>query len=302
MSVLLTPSGWTRFDAGHEVIFELASPGGTERVRCHTGQAPLRPMRQIVQSVLSDVGCTAESPLHIERLFTAEGELLALCEVSCQRGSEPAFVNVGVVFAEESYLLGMAIWKDSEQVGKLRPVLRELLMRSSLGLGLRRRRFYHAMPEGWQGLASGLLTRYYPQTYPQELSCLTVFPANPVEALPAAVFAAWLTDEQAAGFQVAACSPAQAFSTPAGLVGQRHWLHGTYDRPSDSAAVKEVWRTLCIARAGSYLYSFLLDCAESAQRDHHQPMLSALIDSVEPIPSSKPHGQGPAVPSLQWAD
>jgi hypothetical protein len=195
----------------------------------------------------------------------------------------------GFVFAEDFFTLIDAIYQGGDGADAFRAHVREIVLRTSLGIGEpRRRRFGHARPPGYQAVPRTFETDWYPVEYPRDYAKLTVYHAKPLAASPTAAFARMLTEDLPAELQIDAPTAARALKTPAGLTGELFSLSarlaGGPRRHHDLAVLVDT----------RYVYLVRLESDDERLAQHRQAH-AALVDSVVPLPIPPPLGEAGAV-------
>lgn len=259
-----------------------------ERVR------PLRRMRDIVAELPVPGGyrVTAMSP--IEPLVTVEGEYGALVVVDGELDGTPLQRTIGAVFGDDYYSLTVGVARRADQFALLRDEVRRLVCHDVHMLGLRRRRYVHAPPAGWQGVFAGLMhVQWLPLDHPRDPSTLAVFPALPAGdgEIDAGGLLSMILGRFGTHAEVAV-GDAQVLSTPAGLSG--YWW-SVAARGGD-----EVLHDLVVLEDGRYAYPVSL-ASPPVHRARNVETLRALVDSIQPIPrSTGPRMRDPVL--LHWVE
>jgi hypothetical protein len=140
-----------------------------ERVR------PLTSLRTLVERVGAD---GAIDPA--VRLATAEGELAAI--VSFDAAGQHR--TLGAIFGDDFQTIVDGRTARADQRERIRAVAREIVVQLPLGLGEKRhRRFWYSPPPGWQAVARGLVTDWFPLDHPLNPATIKVLPARPLDAM-----------------------------------------------------------------------------------------------------------------------
>src|SRR6185503_19621441 len=85
------------------------------------------------------------------------------------------------VYGDDFHVLIDGVTRAPERFAAFSRGVRELVDVYPLGLGEHRyRRFFYTPPTGWQGLARGMVTEWYPLDYPARWASLVVHPAKPL--------------------------------------------------------------------------------------------------------------------------
>jgi hypothetical protein len=286
--VLKLPSGWGRRESGDSVcLFSLEFPTHGE-IRYRERTVPLRRLSQVVEEALI-VGSpfTEQAARQVEPMVTAEGEYAALATLRGLWQGQPAYRNIGCVFAEEfcTVLDSLVIYPPF--FDSFARIARELLFSDELRLGLRRRRFLFRSPPAWHRLAHGLTTRLYPASYPIDKSLIGILPAEPLSLTSWSELAARLTAERQAELHVEHEFAPIPFSSPAGLAGKVFYTIG---RSADS---RQQFRYTVLLADRHYSYVVTLS-SESPQAvgDHYQRLLE-LAASIRPLVIAASLGAAP---------
>jgi hypothetical protein len=149
---------------------ELAEITIHERVR------PLAALRTLVDERIAAAVLTEPAT----RLATVEGELGAVVSVDAA-GVHHA---LGVIYGDDFQTIIHGRTARADQRERVRAATRDLVANVPLGLGQKRhRRFWYSPPPGWQGLARGLVTDWFPLDHPQNPAAIKVLPARPLDAI-----------------------------------------------------------------------------------------------------------------------
>jgi len=269
-------------------------PGGRDLGEVHYLEraGDLRPVETIIKEAVAGLpGLEVLSIATPEQQLTAEGEYATFVSISGRLGHFPLKLYLGIVFADDFVsLLRVLAWDSAA----LETVARELLYRCRLGLGVRRRRFRFEPPPGWSTKSDAQVVTFYPPDFPENLTSVTVFPANPLEATPQSVFETWLEKEWQQGFIVAESLGPWPVASRYGVHGCHFRITGRYasddnsdDGNDDSAEVDAAaWqRDLVILQQAPYLYMLRLDTARRERLDEHLALFRQIVSSVQPVPS-----------------
>ncbi len=192
------PTGWKQHFGADVMLFE--APGGVGRIRVHM-RAPLEPLSAVIARVVAgevDRWIVDET----SAVVTSEGEYGAFSRVSTRANSVGSVRFVGTIFADDTCvtLEGRATRASAESM--IESVTRELLLRFTLALGVRRRRFVYAPPAGWDAVPHGLVTSWYPAGFPDDRAQLVVYPAEPTYSDGRLELEQLLTSERDRGAEV----------------------------------------------------------------------------------------------------
>ncbi|MCS6914483.1 MAG: hypothetical protein RMK29_13235 [Myxococcales bacterium] len=288
------PLGWVVLPGQHCVLYHPPEGRGAGEVRYHERLYPARRPRDLfLEATRLDPSLRPLSPP--EALVTEEGEFAFLLSLA---GDGPIWRrHLGTVFCDEFSTLLDVIVRDPLRADEMERLCRRLLLGTSLGLGLRRRRYRYLPPAGWQGLPMGLTTTWYPPEYPRDLTHLCVYPASPVPDPPEAAFQAALEEEQGRGLRVQGCRGPEPFLSSTGLRGHLWHVDGRHRHG------KRFFRKMCIYRQGPYLYTLRLDTLSAERLAEHEAVFVAVARSVSALPTPPAAALGTERSAVAlWAD
>jgi hypothetical protein len=280
--MLPAPAGWSKVSAIDAVL--LVAPGGVAQgqMRYEERVSPVRPFPALVEEVLrADPGFALIAASPPVRLVTDEGEFAALTRIDGTRDGAPAFHTVGAVLGDGFAAVLDATATNPTRFVSLGRLAEDSLRKIVLGLGRRRRLYAYAPPPGWQAIPTGLVANWYPPGYPDDATHIVVYPANPTEARPVAVFDEMLREDERSGWVVARRRGPYPVENRTGLVGEAWAL---------ASAAGEERRLVVFAHAG-HLYSVRLASFRRDLLREHERVLADLVDSIEPLPVPG-HGAG----------
>ena len=254
----------------------------------------VRPLRTI-DVIVRELDGLLPWPLPIrsrsfEPLVTDEGEYAVLATLRDDAGCER---TVGVLFGDDFYSLCVGLPRVPAANELFATQVRACVAKDAHMLGVRRRRFAYARPPGWHGLLAGAFHAvWYPLSYPNHRSSLSVYPAIPMpaDASPAAdMFAAIVASID---------GRVEASSKPVPVV--EYGLAGTWA----SAVVRHVDGTslhhdLVVLQDDRYVYPVLLLAVAS----HHAADLEVLRDllcTIQPIPRDLRERARGTTPAFAW--
>jgi hypothetical protein len=283
------PPGWQAFRGVRELCF--VHPLGADHgiITYDEGHRPLAPIPQLVAAVLRARAAftPGAGEIEIERLVTGEGEHAARARVEGAAGGRPAQLDLGFVLFDDHYSRIVGASAVPAMAAEITALVRQLVVGDTYLLGSRPRRPHYARPEGWHGIARGLLTEWYPPAYPRDAAVLTVWPALPRDRRrPPWQRAAFQLDR---GFAIDERRTRRIHTAP-GLSG--HAFH---------LARAQVERVVVVLEDATYVYLVRLDLARiihgateprelsgleaSAERAAaHRDALAELVNSCRPIP------------------
>jgi len=247
------PPGWTQRFSANLVVYE--APDGGSRIRCYQ-EASLEPISRVVARVAGPARIEATSTI-----VNAEGEYGALCRVGGGR-------IVGVLFADAHALVIEASAQHADLV-------RDLLARWKLELGVRPRRVLYDPPVGWQPMPNALATTWFPPGFPDDHAELVVYPAAATTSTPHDELAQLVAVE---GVRVIGEIREHPITTSRGLVG----THATL---AIAASAGVVQRELVLLWRPPYRYALKLEWLGAPR---YRDVLLGVVHSVRPLPVQAP--------------
>jgi hypothetical protein len=251
--------------------FTLTHPAGSEagRIIYRERMGPLRPLRVLLRDFLEVTPTFTDVSVGTpERLVTLEGEHAALVTLRGRERDAPAVRALGFVLTEDFFSCTSGLTVRPEE--GLVDTVRRLVVADSLALGVRRRRFDYAPPEGWEPVVHGLISEWYPPEFPNETAYISVYPATPwiagVRTL--ADIGAGKTSQREPPERVAATS---------GLAGEAHRY-----------VVADLHRELVLLDDVRYSYALQLSARSAPLFARHRFAFRALVASIEPVPLPSP--------------
>jgi len=273
--VIAPPEGWRRVASVGADVY--ANPDRSMQIRYRSRLAPLRRVASIVEDVLRELPeWRTRRASARERFATREGEHAFGVSLIGAWTDRDAHRYIGIVYGDDSYdVLDMVAFGTEP----LEARARVLLHSATLQLGVRRRRYFHdCLPAGWHGHATGLTTHWFPPTFPARPSTIVVYPANPTNERPIAVYQAMAASPAASGGELHELAPPAEIAAKHGLEGLHWQLCGvTPGRPP-------VVRDLVVFARRSFTYALQLDSLHHADADACA-VFFALARSVEPVPA-----------------
>jgi hypothetical protein len=271
-----TPPGWRRVEVGDDVVL-LA---GTSMLRYRERLAPVLPVELLLAGQLADDPQFAVARIEPRiDLVTIEGERAATIAVHGVLDGRAVQRHIGYVIAEDFYARVSSLAGDSDG-DQMRGLVRMLVERVSLRLGVRRRRAVHDGPYGWRAHVVGLRTDWIGADFPRDPSCITVWPAvpgaRPTGAPPVSGLGPW------------------PLHTKRGLSGMTWRTHGQFEDGSART------RDLVLLADGRYRYALRLD-TDPAHHEQRRAEFLDVIDSLDPVPSER-RSRDPGSVSGHWVD
>jgi hypothetical protein len=266
------------------VLFYPPEGRSAGQVRYRERLAPLRSFAALVQEVLAadPEWQTIEAAVR-EPLVTTEGEYAFFLTLDGTIGAAPCRRFIGAVYGDDFASVIDTLCRDPARAVSFEQLARELLRDVSLGLGVRRRRFLYTPPQGWQALPTGLVANFYPPGFPEDLTNLVVYPANPRAGPAESVFEELLRDDEERGFVLDALRGPAPVSSDHGLPG-KHWqLTGILRGPGPGSR-RARHRELVVLDQAPYLYSLHLDTYVPERLSEHRAILLQVARAAHPIP------------------
>ncbi len=281
--MIQTPPGWLRQVRADQVQLRPPRERRVGEFRYRERYGPLRSARQVVAAKLSmpTPGIETLAVGDPEKLVTVEGEYAALVKLEAAVRSRPALRIMGIVFADTFTTLLDGISANPDYFDEFETIARDLVRRTVLLLGVRRRLFLYQPPPGWQALPQVLVTNWYPPDFPANHARLIVFPAAPRLEAPAGILDALVAADRKRGIPIASVTGPRHVESRHGLTGLS-WHVETH--PPEHGRLT---RLLAVFEDRRYIYPLRLDVADST---HPGPVeagiatFEAVCDSVEPLP------------------
>ena len=260
----------------------LYPPGGGGRIRFFERLAPLQRFSQVIGAVLANDPEFRVSVVHgAQTVITDEGEYGAWVRVNGSREGRSVVRFIGAVFGDEFVAAIDAFVMLPDQLATLELVARDLLLNSTFGFGVRRRRFVYQPPSGWRGLPSGLVTTWYPPDFPNNRVNLVVFPAEPPILAPVDVVDvhALLETDRGQGFALDEEVEQSDLMSVGGLGGRR----GSYTvgRGDPREVIRREVATFVTPQ---HAYILRMESRTPARASEHHELFLATARSVMPIP------------------
>lgn len=275
--MIVIPRGWSVVNELDSLVLvhprgrDLATIEYVERMR------PLHKSGALVRRALAEhpeFACR-ELPELIERLTTAEGEFAALATLAGSERGGAAQRDLGFVFGDDFYARLSAVCYRPDAFDDVTALVRHLAITDMHALGTRRRRFEYSPPRGWNPLARGFVTDWFPPDFPDDAVHLTAYPANPAALLPDNMLAILLGAARAMhGFD------RRPLQTPSGLLGEVGELVVT---EGDARVAK-----LCVVlRDAQYGDSLEATARRPELLARHRDELLDVFHSVQPLPTAQ---------------
>jgi hypothetical protein len=137
----------------------------------------VRPLTTI-RALVAELDALPETIGPVQSIGTLEGELAAVVDFR----SPTAHHSLGVIIGDDFETVVSGKTAHREHSARVRKATEEIVVHLPLGLGTRRpRRFLFEPPPGWQGLARGMISDWFPLDYPRTPSTIKVLPARPLD-------------------------------------------------------------------------------------------------------------------------
>lgn len=275
------PSGWIQIPAVSSLVYQAPQGRHAGLLRYLPQTAPLQSLATWVAALLAEDPSWRAITLHPRREFTTmEGEYAFLQVIDGECAGIPSQRCIGLIATDYCADVLDLSTSESALFSEHAELAQQLLYKAVLGLGVRRRRFLYTMPPGWVGHPTGLVTNWYPASYPREATTLLVYPANPQPgAQPAAVLQDMLEQARERGRELHMISPAMPIESRYGLRGLHFEFTG---EPLQQG--RPLSRDLIVYHCHTYLYSLQLDTYEP--RPEYRQSLLLLAHSVQPLPTA----------------
>lgn len=167
-------TGWHRSFVGGDLLLtgDGGAQAGTIRITSH--MMPIRPVPEIFGAFLDAARDITVVPPVLE--ITDEGEHAAIATATT-----PEFQHtLAVVFGDDHYTRIDSVVRDPAQLPKFAACIRELMLSTTLGLGVGRwRRFYFEPPAGWMGVARPRSSLWIAPECARQHQVMRVFDARP---------------------------------------------------------------------------------------------------------------------------
>jgi hypothetical protein len=291
--------GWSWERRGESTILAPTEDRGAGRIHYLERNRPLRRVSDLVTEFEKDWRFRITQVGQPERLTTNEGEPAVIVTIDGLLLEAPVQRTVGYVVTDDFYSRIDGLAFQSEAYGRIARTVRTLTQTDTFALGyVRRRRFYYEPPSGWHGLASTTLhTYFYPIDYPRNRSTITVAPAYPMPT-GTPEFLKVIPDLQ--------IEPGSVFvieqKTETGSVKNRHSLTGISWEISGRYSTTEVLRDVVVLEDARFIYAVYLESPRE-HRERNMAILTAIIDSIEPVPRQGEAKQKEGRESLDhWAE
>ena len=275
--MITPPPTWRRY--GGVNVLTLVPPQGRGRVRFHD-RLPPRPFAAIVDELLGrEPSFRRDLVGPVTRLVTEEGEHAAWVTLA---GHDPAGSVrrwIGAVLCDEFVAAIDGLSRDPELDEIMNRATRWMLLHSSFGLGVRRRRYLYEAPEGWQGLPSGLVTTWYPPDFPRRRSMLVVYPAEPSRDDAQTTFDQLFADEEQRGFVQTGALEVSSCVAASQVGGLLFSYAGAW--PSEDAPLR---RRVAVLTDGRYRYVMRHEAVAGGPGAGDGALLVAAARTVEPLP------------------
>jgi hypothetical protein len=281
--------GWT-LTIGADGQRVCTPPGGREQawVEIRERLIPLVPFRELLARRVDALRADGAIDLRVgpsRRSTTAEGEHAAVVTIGGTHAGELVEHRLAVIYTDDFQIEIDGRAARTDQRAAVREVVREVVDHLPVGLGqLRHRRYWYLPPSGWQGVARGLVTTWYPPDS-RAMAWIKVLPARPARmSVSATQLDALVHDDSFASFKPegkmvrddADFGPFTCVITRA-LGHFADDLHDAARRMLITAGLTD----------GIFVYGLRLDTGEHEAAAHERAFLE-MLRSVAPVPTPKP--------------
>jgi hypothetical protein len=238
----------------------------------------IRPVLRLDRLLAAELGELAAQARHVA-VVTDEGEHAV--HVTAVSPDGAVRHDVGLVFVDDFYARVRGTCDEPTEHERFGALMRKLIVGDSHGMTRRRRRYYYTPPPGWQALARGLETHWFPPDYPRNRSTISVPPASQGVLDPVTVLQARLALDATAGFAATDVRPAEPIATSsANLAGVSFLVTGVFDRKTPFV------RELAVLFDHRCTYPLLFDSAGgAAEHTAARRCFGDLVRSVRPLPA-----------------
>jgi hypothetical protein len=276
--MITIPAGWQHHHGAH--LVSLYPPAGGGRIRFYERLPIERASATLSRILAGDDAFRITSVGQPTPFVTSEGEHGLFVALRGIHDHAPVSRSVAIVFTDEFAAALDTLIVAPERAEELERKTRELMVKVSFGLNIRRRRFFYDPPPGWFAIPSGLVATWHPPGYPRDACSLVVHPATPRLNLYATDLDTPATHEELVA-DLVEHGPIQTTAIDVtGFEARRFAVAGKV--PGGRAIVREV--ILLLRRP--YLYGFRLDLAD---RDRHAELAELLLGvaaSSQPVPEA----------------
>lgn len=278
--MILCPPGFYKSQRPDHLLLQPPDGLGLEPFRYREKQKPLRSLRQIVLEVCAEND--GIEPLQAslpDDFVTAEGEFAAQTAVLFRYGQRVGYLHVAAVFGDDSVDIIDTMVVEPRAFENTALLVKQLAYTCKLGLGYRKRRYLFTPPLGFFHVAKGLVTRFYPPSYPNEPAMLVVHPAVPRTLSPHGLCASLVERHRQKGLLF----EHEGAETP---LTSDHGLHGLTFCLSAKApgSQNQRWlQDLLIFADAHYLYLLAFESTSETHRESFGSTLSDVARSVRPL-------------------
>jgi len=274
----------------------LTPPGGRVYggIRIRERVRPLVTAVEVVAAAVHELGLPKVAVTPIERLITTEGEDAAIARITGEHDGVRFERTVAVLFADDWYTRIDGVTAIPERLASMREITRDLAQNYALGLGeLRRRRYLYTPPPGWSGYPRGLITEWQPPAFPNDPSSIAVFPARPIGESASGVLDRALHELGWAGFAPSSDRVDELATT--------RFATGLVRRLTGTAGPRTVHQDIAVLQDPRFFYVCRLESpAETV--DGHRRVFSALLESIEPVPTPRRNVVPDPAVTASWVD
>jgi hypothetical protein len=235
--------------------------------------------RIVEQAIATDPDFHVHQVGDMVRLVTVEGEYGAWVAVEGRREGARAMRYVGAVFMTDFATVLDAIAIIPAHFPTIEKLSLELARSQRFEMARRPRPFFYVPPAGWQGVASGLATTWYPLDFPNNQSTIAVAPASFIEGDAQSAIEATFADA-GAGLSIET-TVRDAVSSSAGHTGSLLRLSGRR-----AGRAEPIYREVAMYVVAPYAYRMRLETTNASALLALRETLRGVASSFRPLPGA----------------
>jgi hypothetical protein len=272
-------TNWARSETNGVLTLTPADGSLTAAIRYRERVRPLVTSSEIVALTIDAFGgATIHEQDGPHELVTEEGEYGSVTTLRGSFDGVPVATTIGVVFGDDFYSKIVSRCVEPSEFERTAAVVRDLTVRDSHALGVRRRRFRYTPPTGWIEQARASFICDWRCSQPLGTSVIRVFPANPAGD-PTGLVERVLQASEDGGQLVDADGP---FPLTDGAVTGDVWRLVS-DRPGTPGLVH---CDVAILFDGTFEYLLMLESDTELAHVRNRPAFVEVINSAQTIPRS----------------